>query len=205
MKKVAILIDGGFFSYKYKDKKGTHARATDVEAFTKTCLKPDEELFRIFYYDCPYYEKTLKLPVSKTNEDYSNKPKTNAVKIFLSEIAKLDHFALRKGVLSFDGWTIKKSVQESIAVTPRTLLDSDFEPIFKQKEVDIKIGLDVAWLALNKIVDRIILIACDSDFIPVLKFARREGLQTILVTLNHTHIKNNMQDHCDEFRLVEIT
>ena len=49
-----------------------------------------------------------------------------------------------------------------------------------QKGTDIKIGVDIASLALKKQVDRIILISGDSDFVPAAKLARREGIDFIL-------------------------
>lgn len=51
------------------------------------------------------------------------------------------------------------------------------------KRVDMKIGLDVAWLASKGIVDRIILVTADTDFVPAMKFARREGVQVLLVPM----------------------
>ncbi|MDT5157346.1 MAG: hypothetical protein QOH51_1703 [Acidobacteriota bacterium] len=47
----------------------------------------------------------------------------------------------------------------------------------------MKIGLDVAWLASKSIVEKIILVMADSDLIPAMKFARREGVQVVLVTM----------------------
>ena len=49
-----------------------------------------------------------------------------------------------------------------------------------QKGVDIRIGLDIAWISLKRVVDVIVLVTGDSDFVPVMKFARKEGLKVIL-------------------------
>ncbi|MGL4608382.1 MAG: hypothetical protein ACRCYY_01675 [Trueperaceae bacterium] len=61
-----------------------------------------------------------------------------------------DNFAFRAGELSFDGWIIKKRSVEDIIKTGRSLTKDDVVPDLKQKGVDIKIGLDVAWLASKK-------------------------------------------------------
>ena len=53
----------------------------------------------------------------------------------------------------------------------------------KQKGVDMRIGLDIASLANKKLVDQIVLIAGDSDFVPAAKHARREGIDFILDTI----------------------
>lgn len=87
---------------------------------------------------------------------------------------------------------------------PRELKPEDFEPILRQKKIDIKIGLDVAWLASKGIVERIILVAGDYDFEPVMKFARKEGIQVVLATLSHLQTKGELLEHCDIFRKVKL-
>jgi len=64
----------------------------------------------------------------------------------------------------------------------------------------MKIGLDVSWLASKRIVDRIILVTGDSDFVPAMKFARREGVQVILVTMGQRQIKRDLREHADILR-----
>lgn len=54
---------------------------------------------------------------------------------------------------------------------------------FTQKGIDMKIGLDVAWLSIKRVVDRIVLCTGDRDFVPAMKLARREGVQVVLATL----------------------
>jgi len=67
--------------------------------------------------------------------------------------------------------------------TPGALADTDVEMNFNQKGIDMKIGLDVAWLSIRCIVDRIVLCTGDRDFVRAMKLARREGVQVILATL----------------------
>jgi uncharacterized LabA/DUF88 family protein len=55
-----------------------------------------------------------------------------------------------------------------------------------QKGVDMRIGLDIAALALKRIVQVVVLVTADTDFIPAMKFACREGLQLFLVTLGNS-------------------
>lgn len=66
----------------------------------------------------------------------------------------------------------------------------------KQKGVDMRIGLDIASLANKKLVDQIVLIAGDSDFVPAAKHARREGIDFILDPMWLT-IKPSLQEHID--------
>jgi uncharacterized LabA/DUF88 family protein len=44
----------------------------------------------------------------------------------------------------------------------------------------MKLGVDVTSLALKRLVNRIVLIAGDADFVPAAKFARREGIDFVL-------------------------
>ena len=92
-----------------------------------------------------------------------------AKKAFLGDIAKQDRFGLRAGQLSFRGWTQHKN--------------GKYSPIFQQKGVDMKCGLDIAVMSMKKIVDAIIIIAGDSDFIAPLKVARKEGVLVAIQSL----------------------
>jgi len=121
---------------------------------------------------------------------------------FLRDLAALDNIALRSGELSFDGWSVKQLSVAQILETGRRLVGTDLEPDLKQKHIDIKIGLDIAWLASKRIVERIVLVTADSDFVPAMKFARREGVQVVLVTMGHTLVKRELKVHADELRSV---
>ena len=120
----------------------------------------------------------------------------------MRDLAVMDNLALRSGELSFDGWRIRELSLLHILKTGRPLVGTDFEPDLKQKHVDMKIGLDIAWLASKRIVDRIVLVTADSDFVPAMKFARREGVQVVLVTMGHTLVKRELKIHADELRSV---
>jgi uncharacterized LabA/DUF88 family protein len=121
----------------------------------------------------------------------------------IRELELKNGVAFRAGDLSLDGWRIKKSAVTDIAQTKRTLEEDDLVPDLKQKGVDMKIGLDVAWLASKSIVERIVLETSDSDFIPAMKFARREGVQIVLITMGHRLIKRELKVHADELRSVD--
>ena len=60
----------------------------------------------------------------------------------------------------------------------------------------MKIGIDIASLAYKKQVDRIVLIAGDSDFVPASKLARREGIDFVLDPL-WNHINPDLFEHID--------
>ena len=60
----------------------------------------------------------------------------------------------------------------------------------------MRIGLDVASFAQQRLVNQIVLIAGDSDFLPVVKMARRSGLDVLLDPMKQFP-KRNMQEHID--------
>ena len=79
------------------------------------------------------------------------------------------------------------------------LTEKDFAIDVKQKGVDMRIGVDISSLAFKKQVDRIILIAGDSDFVPASKQARREGIDFILDPMR-APIKDDLFEHIDGMR-----
>jgi len=60
---------------------------------------------------------------------------------------------------------------------PRTLKAADLEPVFIQKGVDMRIGLDIASLALKRLVDAIVLVTADADMIPSMNRVPRQAWQ----------------------------
>lgn len=204
MKKAAVLLDLGFVLHKLHPRVGKRLpTAAEVREFAERCLNPaEEELFRIYCYHCHPYAATEPHPLTRQPVDFAATPTFAHMSTLVRELSLKDNVAFRAGELSFDGWMIKKRAAEELARTSRALLPDDFAPDLKQKRVDIKIGLDVAWLASKAIVDRIILVTADSDFVPAIKFARREGVQVILVTLAHKMVKHDLLIHADEVRSV---
>jgi uncharacterized LabA/DUF88 family protein len=204
MKKAAVLLDLGFVLHRLYELLGRRTPTADeLHAFALKCLDPaHEELFRIYCYHCTPYGETQLHPLTKAPVDFSATATFATMTTFLRELSLKDNVAFRAGELSFDGWSIKKQAAKEIVKTGRTLVAADFAPDLKQKRVDMKIGLDVAWLASKGIADRIVLVTSDSDFVPAMKFARREGVQVVLVTMGHKLVKRDLLVHADEVRSV---
>ena len=106
---------------------------------------------------------------------------------------------MRRGVLKFRGYKPKKT-----PVAPATLTDADFEPIFEQKGVDMRIGLDIATYSNNRAVDRIILVSADTDCVPALKAGRKAGLQTVLIQPPGATLAPELFAHIDFMRAVNL-
>ena len=55
-----------------------------------------------------------------------------------------------------------KEISKENGDVKRPLVDEDFRPSYVQKGVDMRIGIDIASLALKKQVDRIVLFSGDA-------------------------------------------
>jgi uncharacterized LabA/DUF88 family protein len=189
--KVALLIDGGYLRACSKSAQKNYDNAF-IEAFSRNCILPDEYLLRVFYYDAPQFRGTVQLPVSGGNTNFQ------ANDAWLRELARLERFAVRRGTLGFRGWRPKNIPLAG----GRALTDQDFAPIFEQKGVDMRIGLDIATFSQHRSVDRIILVSGDQDMIPAMKQARKAGLEVAVVQLPAPTkaLHNDMLCHADLVR-----
>jgi len=206
MKTIAIMLDGGFVLrqlYKWLGKQ--QPTADDVVAFASRCVNPnEEELFRIYFITARLFAVSRRHPILQSEVDFSKTATFAWNEQLLNDLALKQHVALRLGELSFDGWKIQTRTAVDIARSGRPISPIDIIPDLTQKRADVKIGLDVAWLASKRIVDRIALATSDSDFVPVMKFARREGVQVILVPMGATYLKSDLRVHADEVRDVSL-
>lgn len=210
----AILVDGSFFLRRYKaiyGEKDAHQTATDMHKMCCSHLyrnskskQQDSELYRIFFYDCPPMTKKAHNPITKKAIDFS---KTNVAIFrneFLQELRKLRKVAVRLGHIdeANANWVIKPEKNKKILsgeIQISDLQEDDVVYEARQKAVDMRIGLDIASLAFKKQVQRIVLVAGDSDFVPAAKLARREGIDFILDPMWHT-IKPDLYEHIDGLR-----
>lgn len=207
MKKVAILLDGGFVLKRLYILLGRrHATARQVLEFAQACTVDDEEIFRIYYYDCAPFDEIRQNPLPPHRRiDFSQTEVARRNVRLQKDLATSDLVAFRQGVLTYEGWGLTRAAEERLlrpGAPPRAVQPSDLKAKFRQKAVDMKIGLDVAWLASKKIVHRIILATGDFDFVPAMKFARREGTQVVLVPMGCWLIKKELREHADYVRNV---
>jgi len=211
MKKVAILIDGEWFRRSLSDAMdGSLPNGVTADVLYRNALlalAKDEDLFRIFYYDCPPYDGKDSNPIDKTPVDFRAQAKFQARSRFLAELSTKDFIALRLGIARNRGWTLCDSyIRRAIkTTTPHPVQAADVFLALEQKGVDMRIGIDVATLTLKRIVDRIILISGDTDMIPAMKLARREGVQVVLVEVKSSKsstLSRAMDEDADLVRLI---
>jgi uncharacterized LabA/DUF88 family protein len=117
--------------------------------------------------------------------------------IFITEGA--EYFAVRLREISFDGWAPMDHALADVISTQRQFRVTDFKPILRQKGIDLKMGVDIAIMAKERIADRLVIVTGDSDLVPALKLARREGLQIVLASMQ-TNLKQLLKEHVDIYR-----
>ena len=210
--KIAILVDGAFYRRRAYNAFGDISpedRATELINYCWKHLTWDNkaannELYRIFYYDCPPLRTQVYHPYLKKSVDLSDSETFKWSLNFYDELKKKRKVALRMGEVSevTARYTIKKSSLNKLLRDELNVCDlseEDFVFSAEQKGVDIKIGLDIASLAYKKQVDQIVLISGDSDFVPASKLARREGIDFVLDPL-YANIKPKLFEHIDGLR-----
>lgn len=202
MTKVAVLIDGGFFLKRLgsvhprTDKSDPEAVSRAISWLVAAHLKhinkieraahPRSLLYRSFYYDArPYLDKGH-LPISKRSIDYK-KSDTAQFHLKLHDcLRRMSNMAVRLGEVRRDPdslWELKPAALAELLKGGKKfedLADEDFRPTFRQKAVDMRIGLDIASITLKRQAQTIVLVAGDSDFVPAAKLARREGVKIVL-------------------------
>jgi uncharacterized LabA/DUF88 family protein len=215
MENVAILVDAEFFIKQYRTHLSGEVTPKELsDGLYEICLKHltnkkgnhRDRLYRVIVYDCPPMLKKVHHPVTKRSIDLS-KSKTAVDRLaFHAELKTRRKVALRLGYIDQDNaaWTVPPAVLKDLLQKKRTVEDlqeHEVNYIGRQKAVDMKIGLDIASLALKRMVNKIILIAGDSDFVPAAKLARREGIDFVLDPMWKT-IKPDLMEHIDGIRTV---
>lgn len=206
-RKTAILVDGGYYRKRaeslWGDKDGSE-RANELFNYCLLHINETDEprdLYRIFYYDCPPMSRKLKHPLTGEEIDFSTGPLTRWFKGLKNTLTRKRKVAFRLGELAENQayYTLNTNVLTALLSGQKQTSDltkDDFHLVVKQKGVDMRIGLDVAALAHGHFVDQIILIAGDSDFLPVAKMARRNGIDFILDPMKQIP-KANLLEHID--------
>lgn len=214
-KTTAVLVDLSFFIERYNTHKHLKDMTPDelakrLKDYVFESVRRNEDfLYRIYVYDCEPLNKNVPMPPLKANGDKSkNLSKTSTYNFrskLLQCLRRQPYFAIRLGDIDENSfqWKIKnydkfkQLLRKEIDVDD--LSDDDFVLDIRQKGVDIKIGLDIATLSNKHLVEKIILITADSDFIPAIKHARREGVIVQLdpMHLPETQIKKGLLEHID--------
>lgn len=204
--KIAVLIDGGFFVKRFnslynKDRQMTGAQVADhLYTMAMKHVGNNNTLYRIFYYDCLPLDKKVHNPISKKLVDFSNTDEYKFRMELLEALKRKRKVALRIGSLKDNhNWQIYPGRVKELLSGKKTLEELKDTEIYldvQQKGIDMKIGVDIATLALKRFVDTIVLFSGDSDFVPAAKLARREGIDFILDPMQ-ANVEPQLFEHVD--------
>ena len=181
--------------------------ARAIKDIVKQHLKrTNSYLYRIFFYDCVPFDGRRHNPISRKSVDFKKIPEKHPVYKFRSDLhdqlRKQPKTALRLGYLKGDQWVLRNEIFLQLLdkkITVDDLKPEDVKYNFRQKEVDMMIGVDIASLSINKMVENIVLIAGDGDFVPASKLARRNGICFVLDPM-WNHINSHLYEHIDALR-----
>lgn len=209
--KIAVLIDGGFFVKRFnalynKDRKMTGSEVADcLYTMAHKHVGVNNTLYRIFYYDCHPISKKVHNPISNRPIDFSKSPEYKFREELLEALKQKRKVALRIGELKDNNnWHIYPKKVKSLLkgeIDVKDLKEDDVYLEIRQKGIDMKIGVDIASLALKRFVDTIVLFSGDSDFVPAAKLARREGVDFILDPMN-ANVEPQLFEHIDGMKSV---
>jgi uncharacterized LabA/DUF88 family protein len=140
-------------------------------------------------------------PIDGKFVDFSQTPTAKRQTDLLEDIKKTPNMALRLGhsVWRNNAWTVRPDKMTDFLkgkIDYSDIKPCDVIPVIEQKIVDIKIGLDIAWICTKKLADCLIIITGDSDFVPAMKLARREGMRIGLDSLGQK-VHSNLLEHID--------
>lgn len=145
-------------------------------------------------------------PISKRAVDFSKTPEYKFRIELMETLKRKRKVALRVGTLKDNGhWEIRPSVTQELLKGKKAFADLTEDDVFlsiRQKGVDMKIGVDIASLALKNFVNQIVLFSGDSDFVPAAKLARREGIDFILDPMM-ANVEPQLFEHIDGLKSVQ--
>lgn len=198
--KYAILLDGGFVTKKLAVRLKRFPVAEDIEQECQRVAQhaklKDRDLLRIYFYDASPANEKLQNPIDGSTLNLSATPEYRQHISLLDTLELKPHFAVRRGEVVVHGWKLGSRAFQDMVKSPRAPIGKDIVPHLEQKGVDLRIGLDIARLALREYVDIIVVVTGDSDLVPAFKFARREGVRVFLDHMGHG-VRRELKAHAD--------
>jgi uncharacterized LabA/DUF88 family protein len=201
MTKVVFVIDGWFMRKRIYKLKTFYYNGKNIRRYCLSLLKPDQVVYRIFYYDTEPLSQKGHNPITKKMIDFSITPVAVTQNKLLDSIRSTPNFALRLGrtLWADNAWMLKDGILGSLLEKKCTiddLMEGDVIPLIRQKAVDMKMGLDIASIATKRLADTLIIITGDADVVPALKLARKEGMQVGIDPL-YNFIDPELREHVD--------
>lgn len=198
-----VLVDGVFLDAILGARLKRKPQAADIVRECESIMAhpPLSGLFllRIFYYHARSCEAKVSNPLAGQGGapvDLGSTAVARHYRNLFQELELQDNFALRLGETEAVGWRLGDKAAKNIYRQPRPPEPQNLMPDIRQKGVDMRIGIDITWLALRRLVDVVVVVTADSDFVPVFKIARREGMRVYLAPLGHG-VLHGLKAHAD--------
>ena len=159
MARLAVFVDAGYSNALARDVFNIwidydRFRRQIHQEIAASTVEP-LDLLRTYYYTCLPYQSNPPTP-----EESRRMSRESA---FFSALRNLSSFTVREGRLVIRGH------------------DSNGQPIFQQKGVDLLLGLDFALLSAKHQITHAAVISGDSELIPAFDAAQQEGIKTWLI------------------------
>lgn len=211
--KTAIFIDTAFLIQRLRQylPQDEHYHAQKIaESAINLALKHtqyhqnsiSDELYRIYFYDCPPIDKKVHKPISRELLDLSKTKEAIFRRELHQLLQKQPKTLLRLGELSVgqDIWRLKTGVAKDLLWGKRQwydLTDGEFVLDLHQKGVGIQMGADLMSLTLKKQVDKVVIVSNDDEFTLVADSVRYEGVHLVLDSMHKT-VHESVFGHIDE-------
>lgn len=198
--RLALLMDGGYVIKRLQRIEGRFPDSVAVRdlASQLTSARKPSNLYRVFFYHADPYRDPQRHPLTGEQIEFGSTGPARTHDRLLRELEATEDFAVRRGELRFRGWRLRFAVEKALSSNGDRMISArDFAPDLTQKGVDMRIGLDIAALALKRLVETVVLVTGDADMIPAMRFARREGLRVGLCALGFEGIRRELRAHAD--------
>jgi len=156
MENTLVFLDGGFISKLNKHFGEDNYIKYDMIKFAKNLAKK-QGLFckHVFYYNAP--------PFQETPPTFEQRRKKEGYDKFTEILSKKKEITVREGRCQ------------------RLKVDGEFK--YKQKGVDTLMTIDLSHIKDDfPGISKVILVACDTDFCPVVEDAKKRKIKSILYT-----------------------
>jgi len=157
MERVLVMIDAGFLSKVSRELGGGHYFKYDLLKFSKNLCGNHNSVFKhLFFYNAPPYQNT-----NPNNDQRQRKEEYDS---FVEKLSRnKDEITIREGRCQ----RIKENGNY----------------VYKQKGVDTLLTMDLMDIPIKyPKIRQVILIASDSDFVPVIERLKELGIEVILYT-----------------------
>lgn len=210
----AIMVDAEFFLRRARwifgalepDAAARKLHWTALQHLSDAKGRRTARLYRIFVYDAPPAAWKGHTAVERRHLDLLMTPTARWRTEFHNVLRGLRKVALRLGEVPVTHvrWQLRPEALRDLTSGKRqwaSMGDSDFKLDLRQKGVDMRLGLDIASLTYKRLVNQIVLVSGDADFVPAAKLARREGIDFILDPM-WAGIRADLFEHIDGLRSV---